>query len=133
VHKPLGIPVQPAEPATLAARPVSSESAASGHLAQPVTIVSAPGDQQWSAQPVQNRGAAVCCSVKTPTSQYKYQVAPISRLAKSSERTQRISWRWYNAPKHLASVCTVSYDGTISRRVAMLVIRPATQDRWGSW
>jgi hypothetical protein len=36
-------PCHPAEPAALAAKPTSPESAASGHLAQPETIVSAPG------------------------------------------------------------------------------------------
>jgi hypothetical protein len=53
-------PCQPSEPAALAAQPVSPESAASGHLAQPVTIVPAIGDQQWSIQPVQNHCATLC-------------------------------------------------------------------------
>jgi hypothetical protein len=53
-------PCQPAEPAALSAQPVTPESAVGGHLAQPVTVVSAPGDQQWSTRPLQNHCADRC-------------------------------------------------------------------------
>jgi hypothetical protein len=58
VHKPLSIPV--ILDVLKVHQPVSSESAAGGHLAQPVTVVSPPGDQQWSARPLQNHCAARC-------------------------------------------------------------------------